>query len=275
MSVLKYLPLVLVLLLAGCRSTKTATDGTDGARRITTAETYVRKVTDTRSAAPALTARIKMALNMSGRDLSVNGSLKMKRDDVVQLSLTFLGMEVGRLEFTKDSVLIIDRYNKQYVRSAYKEVDFLNRAGLDFTAVQALFWNELFAPGHSQAPLAQRFSLSDDGRHTMLTLSDSTRLNYTFRTLSRSGRIEQVSVSDGRNKQRGTFTCDYSAFIDFEGKPFPSCYKMTLGGLGRMAGFTLELNRMSNDSSWPSRTGVSAKYKERKASDVLRKLLSK
>ena len=66
-----------------------------------------------------------MDINLGQKDLSVNGTLRMKRNDVVQLSLTFLGMEVGRMEFTPSDVLIIDRFNKQYVRASYDEVSFL------------------------------------------------------------------------------------------------------------------------------------------------------
>lgn len=101
-----------------------------------------------------VTASTKVRLSgVGGKDLSVNGKLQMKRNDVIRLSLRFLGMEVGLMEFTPNDVLVVDRINKQFVRAKYGEVSFLRQAGLDFYALQSLFWNELFIPGqHTLRP---------------------------------------------------------------------------------------------------------------------------
>ncbi len=90
---------------------------------------------------PAMTAKMKLNVDALGKSLSVNGSLRMKRDEVVQLSLSMLGFELGRLEFSPDDVLILDRYHKQYVRCGYDDISFLKSAGIDFYALQSLFWN--------------------------------------------------------------------------------------------------------------------------------------
>lgn len=85
----------------------------------------------------------------------------MKRDQMIRISLRMLGFEVGVMEFTPADVLVIDRFNKQYVRAAYNEVGFLRQAGLDFYSLQALFWNELFLPGQHQLTTSdlKRFTL--------------------------------------------------------------------------------------------------------------------
>ena len=46
-----------------------------------------------------LTAKASVAIQTGGKSISANGTLRMKRNDVIQLSITFLGMEVGRMEF--------------------------------------------------------------------------------------------------------------------------------------------------------------------------------
>jgi hypothetical protein len=51
-------------------------------------------------------------------------------------------MEVARLEFTPQEVLLIDRVNKQYVRAKYEEVNFLKRNDISFQALQKRFWDE-------------------------------------------------------------------------------------------------------------------------------------
>ncbi len=71
----------------------------------------------------------------------------MRRDEVIRITITPFGiMEAGRIEFTPDYVLVVDRINKQYIKATYSDVDFLKANGMDFYTLQALFWNELFMP---------------------------------------------------------------------------------------------------------------------------------
>lgn len=274
MKKLLLIPL-LALTLAACRSshelptaeTAPAADGTAAS-----ATSLVRKVTANRQTAQTITARIKMDLNAGGSSLSANGTLRMKRDDVVQLSLTFLGMEVGRMEFTPDGVLIIDRMNKQYVRATYSDVGFLRQAGLDFYTLQALFWDELFVPGQRDAASAAgRFALSSADGYALLTLSDAPGLNYTFRTGKENGCIEAVYVA-GRDGQPGNFSWTYAGFTDFGGKPFPTQMACAVNGTGKDVGFTLKLSRLGNDADWNTRSQVPGKYTQRDADEILRRL---
>lgn len=136
-----------------------------------------------------------MDVSALGKGVTLSGTLRVKRNDVVQLSLSLLGFEVGRMEFTPADVLIIDRVNKQYVRAPYSQVSFLRTAQLDFYALQSLFWNELFVPGQtSAAGSLQRFRAASAGSHTLLTLPDAPRLAYEFLTVTESGLIDRVTV---------------------------------------------------------------------------------
>ena len=84
-----------------------------------------------------LTAKASIKLQAGEKSAGVSGTLRMERDDVIQLSLAFLGlMEVGRLEITPDYFLLIDRMNHQYVRVAYSQVPFFQQSGIDFHTFQ-------------------------------------------------------------------------------------------------------------------------------------------
>lgn len=76
----------------------------------------------------------------------------MRKDEVIRLQLLIplLRSEVGRIEFTKDYVLFIDRMHKQYVKANYTDVAFLKNNGINFYSLQALFWNQLFIPGEQR-----------------------------------------------------------------------------------------------------------------------------
>ena len=95
------------------------------------------KVLANAQTSPSMTAKVKVRLQLDNKDVSLSGTLRMHKDDVIQLSLTaFLGFEVGRMEFLQDQVLIVDRFHRQYIKVPYEEVDFLNKTGIDFHMLQ-------------------------------------------------------------------------------------------------------------------------------------------
>ena len=85
------------------------------------------KVLANAQTSPSMTAKVKVRLQLDNKDVSLSGTLRMHKDDVIQLSLTaFLGFEVGRMEFLQDQVLIVDRFHRQYIKVPYEEVDLLS-----------------------------------------------------------------------------------------------------------------------------------------------------
>ena len=78
-----------------------------------------------------------------GKDITVGGTLRMKRDDVIQLNATYiLGIQVGAMEITRDSVLIVSRATKQYAVFGYQELSALLGRTLTFEDLQDIFWGE-------------------------------------------------------------------------------------------------------------------------------------
>ena len=67
----------------------------------------------------------------------------MRRDDVIQLNATYiLGIQVGTIEMTPDSVLIISRATKQYAVFDYQELSALLGRPVAFKDMQDIFWGE-------------------------------------------------------------------------------------------------------------------------------------
>ncbi len=90
-----------------------------------------------------VTAKLDINVNDGSNDISVDGKLQMRRNVVVRVIITPLGlMEAGRLEFTPDYVLFIDRIHKQYVKERYDEVDMLKKNGINFQKIQETFWSQ-------------------------------------------------------------------------------------------------------------------------------------
>ena len=96
-----------------------------------------------RSVPAYVTARLSSQLSRGDESVSVGGMLRMKRDDVIQISLVTFGiLEVARIEMTPDYFMLIDKMGKQYVKAAYSDVPFLRDARVDFRTIQTYFWDE-------------------------------------------------------------------------------------------------------------------------------------
>lgn len=233
----------------------------------------VEQASSAPEAGTCLTAKVKVQLGGLKKDMSANGQLRMKRDDVVQLSVTFLGMEVGRLEFTPTEVLVVDRVNKQYVRTSYSDIRFLRQAGLDFYALQALFWNELFVPGQrSVAGHEESFRLAGTQDAPVLSLVGTPKLAYSFAVDTQAKCVKSLSVISRQSGEPGSFSWTYANFEPFGDRQFPTEMQMKVTGTPQEGGFTLRLSRLGHDSGWSTRTKLSDKYVRRSADEVLSQL---
>ena len=240
-----------------------------------TATSVAQKVMAQHATKNIITANAKVKLSgIGGKDLSVNGKLQMKRDNVIRISLRFLGMEVGMLEFTPQDVLVIDRINKQYVRAAYSEVSFLKQANLDFYALQSLFWNELFLPGQRSVSTSDlnRFTLSTVNDEFILTPNNTPKLTYNFITDQASSLIQRIQVHGSSASDKGDFTFEYANFRTLSGHPFPTSMDMSVTGTGKDISLSLGLSGLSNEGAFETNTTISSKYTRRSVKDVLGKL---
>ncbi|MCF0203526.1 MAG: DUF4292 domain-containing protein [Bacteroidaceae bacterium] len=192
----------------------------------------IQKVYDNEVYAKNIVADLSFTLGMGERKVSVSGSLHMKRDDVIRIQLVAFGlMEVGRLEFTKDYVLILDRYHKRYVKEDYNKVSFLQENGLDFYTLQALLWNQLYVPGNSRVTesLLKEFAVSQNSGVGKSNIRlDRGNFIYNWTADNNTALLENVNV-DYKSAAHGNTNvdCKYSKFITMGSKLFPSMVAST------------------------------------------------
>ncbi|EJX07721.1 lipoprotein [gut metagenome] len=272
-----WLPVVVLVLLTGCRTAKQEepSKGSAPGLSVKAVDNYKKKIVANWQRQACVTGKMQFVLQAKGKETKVGGQLRMKYGEVIQLSMAVLGFEVGRLEFTPQGVLIIDRVNKQYVRAAYTDLSFLRQARIDFNALQALFWNQLFYPGQRDvAAVLSRFRYEDAGNYAVLSLSDTPKLNYRFTTQTEEGLINRVEVS-GKTGGKESLEWSYDRFVQLDGRFFPSVMQCRVKGLSQPVGFSLELSRLDNNGKWSTQTTVSSRYRERNAEELLQRLLSR
>lgn len=277
-SFFKIVLLILPLLLSSCAAKKTLVN-TEKPVKIENIEQQkvLQKVSDNAMYSKFITSKVKFQIEVGAQNMTLTGNLKMKRDDVIRLQLMMFGfVEAGRLEFTKDYVLIVDRINKQYIKATYDQLDFLRNSGLNFYSLQALFWNELFEPGKTKITdeILKDFTTSVDAGNTIITLSRD-KMNYKWLADNNSGQLNMANILY-KDKLHGQtqLNWDYREFKPVENKTFPTDMKIDFTTANKEVKINLILNYIGHDSEWEPRTTVSSKYTEVTVNDILRRFMA-
>ncbi|MCD8291291.1 MAG: DUF4292 domain-containing protein [Prevotella sp.] len=278
----------LSLILASCGTSKSTTGintsgiETDGSMAAEQNIDYLRKVYDNEVYAQNISSKIKFTITAGAKDVSVSGSLKMKKDEVIRIQLTPLGiMEAGRIEFTKDYVLIMDRINKEYIKADYSQVEFLQQNGLDFYALQALFWNSLYVPGAQKITDSslKNFTVTSNSalKNNLVSLKKG-KMDYVWETDKTSGQIKAVNVTYTDNNGSTEVGCTYDSFKSLGTKNFPTDITLNLHSDAIKDTNTLSMkiaiSNMDTSDDWETYTDISGKYKQVSVQDVMNKILS-
>lgn len=294
---LKVVAMCLPLLLASCGTKKVAVGDVTGSTNksdveqtrsenlndATSQQSFLLKVLDNQVYSKNITGSMSFKIQMGDKDIEVNGSLRMRKDEVmrIQLNAPILGFEVGRLEFTPDYVLIIDRLHKEYIKADYNQVDFLKNQGITFYSLQALFWNELALPGTKQVEKAdlRNFTVDLSGDSNDVPVSyKAGRMTYLWSADRGSGRINQTDVSYQDARTTSTVNMKYGKFKNVGVKMFPALQTLTLTTNAtkqkKEVKMTINMNEVKTDSKWDAQTEVSTKYKKVSPESVLSKIMN-
>lgn len=238
------------------------------------AEDYVGTITKDYQSVKGLTAKVKVEVAFDGKDLSTSGTLKMTKDNIIQLTLIdpILGlMEVGRMEFTPTNVVVIDRLNKQYIDVPYSEVSFLKRANVDFNSLQSLFWNELFIPGRKKVD-AGLYTYSHQPASEVRMDYQDRMLHYQFVSEKSSRHLTKTSINSPSDSKYA-FSFSYGDFAPFQNRQFPKEMTMSFTSSGKAASLTLSLSSLKASSEKIASTTPSSKYTKVTADKVFKMLM--
>ena len=264
-------------------ATKTAVESQKTTSLISQKHAFVQKVSDTRVYADNIVVDISFNLMTGSRNITVPGSLHMRRDKVIRLQLfiPILGTEVGRLEFTPNEVLVVDRIHKEYFQADYTKLDFLKDNGLNFYSLQALFWNQLFLPGKqrvSESDLS-KYSVNLDGMGNNVPVSlNNGNMKFTWNADRNTGLINKAVVNYSSTAHgKSSLVWNYGDFKNVGVKLFPASQSFTFTTTAtakkQTATISLELDDIATKSNWEEKTVVSGKYKKVETNDVLGKLM--
>lgn len=273
--ILKLAVLVLPLMLAACGTKKTVES--KPSTPDLSSQQFLQKVSDNAQYSKFITSKVKFSVEVGNQQLTLTGNLKMKRDDVIRLQLMAFGfVEAGRLEFTKDYVLIMDRINKQFLKASYAQLDFLRNSGLNFYSLQSLFWNELFQPGKSKVTdeMLNNYQTDLMGEDAIISM-ESGKLSYRWLADKEGAQIKMANIMyDDPIRGNYQLNWDYDDFRANGKKRFPFSHKILFNTPGKVVKLNMQLNYLDNEEEWETRTEVSGKYREVSIDEILRRIMA-
>lgn len=275
----------MTLAMAGCGSKKAATEGTSSTvdkhnGGNVQALAFVQKVANQKVSTQNIVGKMSLNVQMGSKNITVPGSLHMRYGEVIRIQafIPLLGSEVGRIEFTPDYVLVIDRMHKEYIKEDYNKVDFLKSNGLNFYSLQALFWNQLFMPGTTSISDANLldFGVTEAGNSKNITLKKGN-LNIVWNADNANGRISTAKATYSSLTQgKSSLNWTYSNFKAVAGKMFPAYQKFTIATTAiknqSNISLTIDMDGVKTDSKWEAKSEISKRYKKIEATDVFGKL---
>lgn len=206
-----------------------------------------------------------LSLNINGN--KVNGQLKMRRGRSIQLSVSVLGlMEVARIEFLPDMVVVMDRYHNLYSVCHYADIPHRNELGLDFAEIEALLWNRIFSPGYpEEMDAVSRLEVGKADENGKVRIKEK-EYGYTFVT-DGNDRLESLMKSSGGY----SFRMDYSDFTALSGSwRYPLELSVEITSSGATNNVSVKMSSVSVEKkSWADRTQVARRMKQVSLDELL------
>ena len=260
---------LLLFMLVGCKSSKKI--GTVDSARVKAHNEFFQAMEDKALDFQTLTARLNADLDVPGKQVSSRVELKMVKDSVFQLSVQpFLGIEIFRMELSKDSIKIVDRMNKRYLVENYSNLQGKTPIEFNFYNLQALFTNHLFIPGEQVVSRKHfnRFKLNQEGQYAEIKTKDAMGLQYTFKADGEE-KLLSTYVSDPQKKYGLQWL--YSDFRLVEEQPFPSLMDVQVLKNGNpTGGVKIYYSRIQINEPLKLSFSIPSRYKRVTFEDILK-----
>lgn len=272
---MKYLYIIIasVLLLTACGTKKSAVSTSGNTTvLIKDTKTYVNRVVKNSLTTDNVTAKIDFGVVFGSKDITVDGKIQMRRNEMIRIMLSPLGLfEVGRLEFTPEEVILIDKMNKQFVRAKYSDLALLRNNGIDFYVLQSLLWNELFVPGEKCVTENEvnRFNTAANNGNYDITLQ-SGQFKFAWTTDPKDYSIKETHVGYANDD---ILSWKYSAFSAIDGKNYPTQHQLTSAAkaLGeKNISVSIKMGKLSGDAKWDAGKTATTKYRQASVEDILK-----
>lgn len=262
-----------IVLFASCKSGKMAMQSSTGV--LLTTEQRMEAIADNTPVFDSFSSRLRMTVPLKKGEYTLNGTLKMQRDQLIQISLLLpiIRTEAARIEISPERILVIDRMNKRYASVPVSELREVFHTEVDFAVLQSLFSNSIFVPGANGTKRPKFHASSKAQEPDVLTLIHQSReFIYSFFASIETNRLVGSSIETHSSKYG--LQWKYANFVAVGETTFPAEMTILIGKKKDQSRTTMELSRLSMDKQTITPTPIPTRYEEIGLNDIL-KILEK
>ena len=159
-----------------------------------------------------LSAKAKFKFDHDGSKVSATANFRIKKDSVIWISASMLGIEGARIMIDTENVRVLDRLKKHYYEYTFAELSKEYGFDFNFQMLQSVILGNLMEPYKKQ-------KVEKMEKYYAYTASKGI---YLFRNFigARSMKLEKVLVSDSNSKN--TISVNYSDFVLVDRQVFPN-----------------------------------------------------
>jgi hypothetical protein len=160
-----------------------------------------------------LTAKSKFSFDSKNQNFdNTNVNIRMKKDSLIWLSVTGVGFEVARGLITRDSIVFMDKFHKNYFVFTYEQLSKRFNFELNFPLLQSIIVGNLPFPQQ----MGDTFTKEDN---FFVLNQNAGRIGITNYIASDNLKLSSLkAVESGKNN---TFTLQYSDFRSISEALFP------------------------------------------------------
>lgn len=148
---------------------------------------------------------------------SGNINVRIRKDSVIWISASLIGVEGGRIYITRDSVQVLDKLHREYYAGDFAYLSQRLNVPVTFDMVQALLLGNYLAPQNAST----QPTVVTEGPLQRVNFEEAGLLVQQLISLER-GRTQQLQVQAPANQNK--LTVDYTDFRPLERTPQPFAY---------------------------------------------------
>lgn len=156
--------------------------------------------------------KARMVLRDANKEREVKATIRVRKDSVIWMNFTVLGVQGGKALVNKDSITILSNVDKEYFVFDYKELSRRFKIDINYDIIQAAMLGNLIIPRKESDDVKQESSMF------MLT-QQTGDINVVNFVNAASQKIEKVEMKEGNSTN--SLVVNYSNFQPVGNKLFP------------------------------------------------------
>jgi hypothetical protein len=174
-----------------------------------------------------LHGKARMVLRDSKKERDVKANIRVRKDSVIWMNFSVIGVQGGKALINKDSITIVSNVDKEYYVFDYAELSKRYNFEINFNVIQSAMLGNLITPRTNGDEVLQETSFFMLRQH-IGTISVSNYIN------SASMKIEKVEMKEANTNN--SLLLNYSNFQPLSNKLFPyngtiNLFYKTLSGI--------------------------------------------